>query len=141
MTVCERLPARRGSTTFDFEVAGLRYTATVSRFSDGRIGELFINNHKSNSSADTKARDAAIAFSIAVQHRADSEVIRRALCRNSDGGASGARYRRRRSRKISMKVTEVFGGFADQQRIERIPARAGVDAGRFRQNGQDRSRS
>lgn len=85
----ERLPNRRASTTLDFEVAGLRYTATVSRFGDGRIGELFINNHKSNSAADTNARDAAIAFSIAVQHGADPEVIRRALCRNSDGSASG----------------------------------------------------
>jgi hypothetical protein len=85
----EHLPNRRASTTFNFEVAGLHYTATVSRFGDGRIGELFINNHKSNSAADTNARDAAITFSIAVQHGADPEVIRRALCRNSDGSASG----------------------------------------------------
>ena len=63
MTVRERLPNRRPSTTFDFEVAGLHYTATVSQFNDGRIGELFINNHKSNSAADTNARDAAIACS------------------------------------------------------------------------------
>jgi hypothetical protein len=89
MTDRERLPDRRASITFDFEVGGLRYTATVSRFNDGRIGELFINNHKTNSSADTNARDAAITFSIAVQHGADPEVIRRALCRNSDGSASG----------------------------------------------------
>jgi hypothetical protein len=86
----ERLPNRRASTTFDFEVAGLHYTATVSRFSEGRIGELFLNNHKSNSAADTNARDAAIAFSIAVQHGADPELIRCALCRNSDGSASGS---------------------------------------------------
>jgi hypothetical protein len=85
----ERLPNRRYSETFDFEVAGLRYTATVSRFSDGRIGELFLNNHRSNSGADINARDAAIAFSIAVQHGADPEVIRCALCRNSDGSTSG----------------------------------------------------
>jgi hypothetical protein len=85
----ERLSNRRASVTFSFEAGGLAYTATVSRFSDGRIGELFINNHRSNSGADTNARDAAIAFSIAVQHGADPEVIRRALCRNSDGSASG----------------------------------------------------
>jgi hypothetical protein len=35
------------------------------------------------------ARDAAIAFSIAVQHGADLEVIRRALCRDARGNASG----------------------------------------------------
>jgi hypothetical protein len=85
----ERLPNRRASITFDFEVAGLHYIATVSRFRDGRIGELLLNNHKTNSSADTNARDAAFVFSIAVQHGADPEVIRRALCRNADGSASG----------------------------------------------------
>jgi hypothetical protein len=40
--------------------------------------------------ARRSARDAAIVFSIAVQHGADPEVIRRALCRNSDGSASGS---------------------------------------------------
>src|SRR5881392_1033228 len=85
----ERLPNRRASETFQLEVAGLRYTATVSRFPDSRIGELFLNNHKSNSAADTAARDSAITFSIAVQHGADPEVIRRALCHDSQGRASG----------------------------------------------------
>jgi hypothetical protein len=87
--VRRRLPNRRPAETFDIEVAGLRYTATVGRFSDGRIGELFLNNHKSNSQADTNARDSAIVFSFAVQHGADPEAIRKALCRNEDGAASG----------------------------------------------------
>jgi hypothetical protein len=87
--VRERLPNRRASTTFEVEVAGLKYTATVSRFADGRIGELFLSNHKNNSGADTNARDAAIAFSFAVQHGADAEAIRRALCRDAKGNASG----------------------------------------------------
>jgi hypothetical protein len=85
----ERLPNRRASKTFEFEIAGLKYTCTVSRYRDGRIAELFLNNHKLNSAADTNARDAAITFSIAVQHGADSEVIRRALCRDGQGNASG----------------------------------------------------
>jgi hypothetical protein len=84
-----RLPHRRFSETFDLEVGGLHYTATVARFDDGRIGELFLSSHKNNSQADTAARDAAIAFSFAVQHGADPEVIRSALCRNVDGSASG----------------------------------------------------
>jgi hypothetical protein len=88
-TVRERLPNRRASTIFEVEVAGLKYTATVSRFADGRIGELFLSNHKNNSGADTNARDAAIAFSFAVQHGADPEAIRRALCRDAKGNASG----------------------------------------------------
>jgi ribonucleoside-diphosphate reductase alpha chain len=89
MTERRRLPARRAGETFELEVAGLRYTATVGRFPDGSIGELFLTNHKSNSAADTNARDAAITFSIAVQHGADPEAIRNALCRDGQGRASG----------------------------------------------------
>jgi hypothetical protein len=89
MTGRIRLPNRRASETFDVEVAGLRYTATVSRFADGKIGELFLSNHKNNSSADTNARDVAIVFSFAVQHGADPEAIRKALCRDSAGHALG----------------------------------------------------
>jgi len=89
MTDRQRLPNRRFSTTFDLEVAGLRYTCTCSWFADGTIGEVFLSNHKNNSSADTAARDSAIAFSFAVQHGADAEQIRRALCRDSHGNPSG----------------------------------------------------
>ena len=85
----ERLPNRRLGETFDLEVAGLLYTCTIGRFADGRIGEIFLSNHKSNSAADTNARDSAIVCSIALQHGADPEVIRRALCRDSQGRPSG----------------------------------------------------
>jgi hypothetical protein len=81
----ERLSNRRPALTFDLQVGGLRYTATVGRFPDGRIAEVFLNNHKSNSAADVNARDAAIA----VQHGADPDAIRRALSRYSRGNASG----------------------------------------------------
>jgi hypothetical protein len=89
MSERKRLRNRRMAETFDFEVGGLRYVCTIGRFPDGSIGELFLSNHKSNSAADTNARDAAITFSIAVQHGADLEVIRHALCRDSQGRASG----------------------------------------------------
>ena len=46
MSARERLPDRRGSESFTFELNGLRFTATVSRFADGRVGELFLNNHR-----------------------------------------------------------------------------------------------
>src|SRR5260370_37848866 len=85
----ERLPSRRQSETFDFEFAGLRYTCTVGRFRDGRVAEIFLGNHKTNSSADTNARDSAIVASLALQYGADIETIRKALCRDSHGGASG----------------------------------------------------
>jgi hypothetical protein len=89
MTARTRLPNRRLAETFTFECCELRYTCTVGRFSNGSIGELFLNNHRSNSAADTNARDAAITFSIAVQHGADPETIRKALCRDAQGKASG----------------------------------------------------
>jgi hypothetical protein len=89
MTARRRLADRRASETFSFTVAGLNYTATFNRFPDGQIGELFLSNHKSNSCADIAARDAGIAFSIAVQFGADTETIRKALCRDAQGQASG----------------------------------------------------
>jgi hypothetical protein len=75
--------------TFDFTCGDLQYTCTYSRFASGGIAELFLSNHKTNSHADTAARDAAITFSIAVQYGADPETIRSALCRDSRRRASG----------------------------------------------------
>jgi ribonucleoside-diphosphate reductase alpha chain len=89
MATRERLPNRRTSESFTFELHGLRFTATVSRFDDGRIGELFLNNHKHGNQTDTNARDSAIILSFALQHGADIESIRRALCRNDQGRALG----------------------------------------------------
>jgi hypothetical protein len=89
MSARARLPNRRASETFSLECAGLTYTATVSRFADGRIGEIFLSNHKTDSAADVFARDAAIVMSIAIQFGADIETIRKALCRDSHGRPSG----------------------------------------------------
>jgi hypothetical protein len=85
----ERLLNRRLGVTFNFECAGLQYTCTIGRFHDGRIAEIILGNHKSNSAADTGARDSAIVASIALQHGADIETIRKALCRDGRGRASG----------------------------------------------------
>jgi hypothetical protein len=85
----ERLPNRRAAETFEVEVNGLHYTATVGRFADDRLAEIFLQNTKSASQSDNNARDSAIVFSFAVQHGADPRAIRRALCRDSHGRASG----------------------------------------------------
>jgi len=61
--VRERLPNRRHSESFTFQLGGLRFTCTVIRFADGRLGELFLTNHKSGN------------------------AIRKALCRDSRGRA------------------------------------------------------
>jgi ribonucleoside-diphosphate reductase alpha chain len=89
MTARERLPDRRLSELFDFAAMNLRFTASISRYSDGRIGELFIDNHKAGSAIGTLVRDSAILLSFALQHGADLETIRRALCRDSNGRALG----------------------------------------------------
>jgi hypothetical protein len=84
----ERLPNRRHSETFSVECNGLKYTATISRFDDGRLAEIFLTNHKSGSQADSAARDAAVTCSIALQFGAPLDVIRKALMRDSRGVAS-----------------------------------------------------
>jgi ribonucleoside-diphosphate reductase alpha chain len=89
MTQCRRLPDRRLSESFSFEVNGPRFTATESRFADGRVGELFLNNQKFGNQSDTNARDAAMILSFALQHSADINEIRKALCRDSAGRPIG----------------------------------------------------
>jgi hypothetical protein len=89
MIARERLPNRRLCESFTFELDGLRFTASIGRFADGRVAEVFLNNHKSGNQSDTNARDAAILLSFALQHGADINEIRKALCRNSKGRALG----------------------------------------------------
>jgi hypothetical protein len=87
MTGRERLPNRRTSVSFSFELDGLHFSATVSCFPDGRIGEIFLNNHKFGNQSDTNARDAAILCSFALQYGANINDIRKALCRDGNGRA------------------------------------------------------
>jgi hypothetical protein len=89
MTARERLPNRRAAETFGLECAGLRYTATISRFADGRLAEIFLTNHKAGSSSDTNAKDAAVVCSLALQSGVPLDTIRRALMRDSAGKANG----------------------------------------------------
>jgi len=63
----------------------MRFTATISRFDDGRIAEVFLSNHRAGSDADANACDAAVVASIALQHGVPLETIRKALMRDSHG--------------------------------------------------------
>jgi hypothetical protein len=67
----------------------MRFTGSVSRYPDGRISEIFLDNHKAGSAIGTLCRDIAIVFSFAAQHGADVEAIRRALCRTVKADRSG----------------------------------------------------
>jgi hypothetical protein len=84
----QRLPNRRSCETFELEIFGLKYTATVGRFPDGRIGEVFLQNHKPGSQSDANARDAAVAASLALQHGCSLETLQRALLRDARGNPS-----------------------------------------------------
>ncbi len=84
-----RLPDRRASETFSLQASGLNFTATISHFNDGSLGEIFIQNHKSDSTAGIMASDAAIAASLALQFGCPAETLRRALCRDARGKAVG----------------------------------------------------
>jgi len=84
----QHLANRRLNETFEIEVSGLRYTATVGRFADGRPGEVSLQNHKPGSQSDANARDAAVAASFALQYGCPIEVLQRALLRDSQGHPS-----------------------------------------------------
>jgi len=85
----DKLPNRRPAETFDVEVGGLRYTATIGFYPDGRVGEIFLQNHKAASSAGVMASDAAVAASLALQHGTPIDILRHALMRDPRGNASG----------------------------------------------------
>jgi ribonucleoside-diphosphate reductase alpha chain len=84
-----RLPNRRGSITFDLEALGLTFTVTASKFNGGELGEVFIQNGKTNSAAGILASDSAIAASLALQFGCPVEVLSRALSRDSAGDPTG----------------------------------------------------
>jgi sRNA-binding protein len=99
----EQLPNRRGAETFDVECNGLDYTATVGRYDDERVAEIFLTNHKAGSHAGIMASDAAVVCSLALQHGVPLDVIRRALMRDSRGNPSGP---------LGMALDKIAGGAA-----------------------------
>jgi hypothetical protein len=89
MSERRRLPNRRFSETFEVQSQGLKFTATISRFADGTVAEIFLQNHKAGSMAGINAQDAAVVCSLALQHGVPLETIRHALMRDAQGRASG----------------------------------------------------
>jgi hypothetical protein len=84
-----RLQNRRSSTLFDFTSMNMRFTASFSRDAEGRVREVFLDNHKAGSSIGTLVRDMAITLSFALQEGADIDAIRKALGRDSFGRPLG----------------------------------------------------
>ena len=83
-----RLPDRRRSLSFSFDCNGLKYIASVSFYDDGRLGEIFLGNHRADSHADACAKDSAILASLALQHNVPLDALRRALLRDAQGRPS-----------------------------------------------------
>jgi hypothetical protein len=84
-----RLENRRANESFPIEAGGLHYTATVGRFDDGRLAEVFLTSNRVGSAAATAACDAAVLASIALQHGVPLDVLRHALMRDAAGRAIG----------------------------------------------------
>jgi hypothetical protein len=84
----QRLPNRRAAESFTFECNGLAYTATIARFANGDLAEIFIANAKAGSHSDSAAKDSAVVCSIALQYGVPVDVIRKALLRDSRGRPS-----------------------------------------------------
>jgi ribonucleoside-diphosphate reductase alpha chain len=84
----ERLQNRRASQLFEVRAFELPFTISVSKYSDGRLAEIFITNHRAGSAAGILASDAAICASLALQFGCPVETLRRALSRDSQGRAT-----------------------------------------------------
>jgi ribonucleoside-diphosphate reductase alpha chain len=75
----EYLPNRRGSELFEFTHNGFSYTATISKFSDGRLAEIFIDSKRPNSEIAAHASDAAVLCSLLLQHGISVAAIRHSI--------------------------------------------------------------
>ena len=83
------LPPRRPSETLLFEHSGFRYFGSVSFTREGKIGEVFLQTGKTGTELEAMARDLAVVASIALQHGAEPDVLRKALTRLDDGRPAG----------------------------------------------------
>jgi hypothetical protein len=79
MTARRRLENRRGSLRFSFKHAGAVYSATLSRFSDGSLAEIFIDAHKPDSALAVHVSDAAVLASLLLQHGVTAAAIRHSI--------------------------------------------------------------
>ncbi len=84
-----RLPNRRNAELFDFEHGGRRWTATIGRFLDGRIGEIFLDAPKESPLVEL-AQDCALAASLALQSGCPLDTLRHALAGRHAGPLGAA---------------------------------------------------
>ncbi len=80
----ERLLDRRGAEAIDFWHNNRRWTLTVGRFPDGRVGEIFFAAAKVDPLSEM-AQDMAIVASLALQSGCPLETLRHALAGRDEG--------------------------------------------------------
>ena len=88
MSTRTRLADRRSCEHLSFRCNGLSYVASIGRFPDGTLAEIFISSTKAGSDSDAAAKDSAVVCSIALQFGVPADVIRHALLRDQRGIAS-----------------------------------------------------
>jgi len=84
------LAQRRDCEHFGFNHDGVTWTASIGRYADGGVGEIFLTSTKPGSKVETMAQDAAVTASIAMQYGAPLDVIAGALSRDSQNRPQGA---------------------------------------------------
>lgn len=89
MTERCRLPNKRNCESFQFEHNNIKYHASIGRFEDGSIAEIFLDAGITGTAINIMAMDAATTFSIARQYGAPLNVIMDALCKLADGTPAG----------------------------------------------------
>jgi hypothetical protein len=84
----QRLPNRRSCEGLEIEALGLRFHATIGRYSNGAVGEVFLNNHRANSMAGILASDAAVLASLLLQEGYTPRQLLHSLMKDSAGRAT-----------------------------------------------------
>ena len=79
------LPQRRRSETFSLEHAGQTYFVSIGLYTEGSIGEVFVQAAKTSSQIEALARDSAIIISLALQFGCSAETLRHSVTRAADG--------------------------------------------------------
>lgn len=76
-----RLPNRRESLTFGFEVAGRLFTGTVGIDPEGKIREIFLGGAKVGSDVALELDDAAVVISVSLQYDVPAAALAKSIAR------------------------------------------------------------
>jgi hypothetical protein len=84
-----RLPNKRACETLEFRHGNFTFVASIGRFGNNEIAEIFIGGPKVGTDVAFAARDSSIVASLALQYGTPIRALQHAISRNSDGTAAG----------------------------------------------------